>query len=542
MTPPRTHEENRSKVCVLCLKKSNLRQISEKTVLLVKNRFLPDIDVRSGYYPKQICCRCSFAINENQNVEVHKYKNFQRVSTRSGMLCKCDVCVAARVTLTQFGGYQINNSKKRGRPSVSENSKKVRTAKLCTICYSELSKGKRHSCTRVERQQNLLQMVTGDRPRSGDSVVAAYLKENRDSDGSIALANIRGRPSHWVTGSAVSRSTKVLSMDDMFLIKNICDLSTRKTLRLSSALRGMDIEVPSNLPQQITNANQMLKEFFSITRISFDLEKEKKNPQACASTKPAVYCNDVKALIQFILTVRSLSLADVFFKIGADGGGGSFKITLSIVEKNQRNEKGGKDTGVKKLLLLAVVPGITEKYTNIAKVWSTLLKLNELEAVVAGDLKIVNLLLGLMGHSSSHPCPYCCTSKSKLSQECMIPRTLGLIRTNYGKWEDDGADDKRAKNFYNCVQYPLLCGSPDQTTVMLCPPPVLHIVLGIINAVYKAVETADPATAEQWVKVSSCQRHSKYGFTGRHCHKLLDKRTMLEFDGPLGMFRSVRMY
>lgn len=95
---------------------------------------------------------------------------------------------------------------------------------------------------------------------------------------------------------------------------------------------------------------------------------------------------------------------------------------------------------MKMLLLLAVAPGVPEKYANVAKIWNTLLHLNNFKCFVAGDLKIVNLLSGIMGHSSTFPCPHCTAPKS-LSNTAAQPRTLGHIRDMSMKWKSLGSEN-----------------------------------------------------------------------------------------------------
>ena len=72
--------------------------------------------------------------------------------------------------------------------------------------------------------------------------------------------------------------------------------------------------------------------------------------------------------------------------------------------------KSMKSTSVNKLLILAITPGVPENYDNIFKVLE-LLKLEDLPETskvrYAADLKMINLLLGLMSHSSAHPCSWC---------------------------------------------------------------------------------------------------------------------------------------
>ena len=110
-------------------------------------------------------------------------------------------------------------------------------------------------------------------------------------------------------------------------------------------------------------------------------------------------------------------------KIGIDGGGGSFKVTMNITEKKQPTEADDlksppkkrtakhikqryKDSGVKKLFIIGIVEDILETYDNV-KAILTLLGLEKIDFVIATDLKLANILLGLSTHSSRFRCPYC---------------------------------------------------------------------------------------------------------------------------------------
>ena len=45
---------------------------------------------------------------------------------------------------------------------------------------------------------------------------------------------------------------------------------------------------------------------------------------------PIVYCNHIEELVAMVLHHRSHETNDVDIKLGADGGQGFFKVTLSI--------------------------------------------------------------------------------------------------------------------------------------------------------------------------------------------------------------------
>lgn len=86
---------------------------------------------------------------------------------------------------------------------------------------------------------------------------------------------------------------------------------------------------------------------------------------------------------------------------------------------------------------------------------------------------------------------------------------------------------KLAKNYYNCSNVPLLCGDDDKQILDICPPPALHIFLGLMNKIYEAVAEKHPEVAEAWTSAAHVAKHTKYGFAGRHCRQLLSKRAAI---------------
>jgi len=110
-------------------------------------------------------------------------------------------------------------------------------------------------------------------------------------------------------------------------------------------------------------------------------------------------------------------MGDWIARIGIDSGGGSLKITLNIVSnkapdpatpQKKRQKHVDKDSGEKKLFILALVPNISEDYNNMEKLL-TYLDLSSIASRIsyAMDLKMVNILVGIQAHGSTFPCCFC---------------------------------------------------------------------------------------------------------------------------------------
>ena len=126
-----------------------------------------------------------------------------------------------------------------------------------------------------------------------------------------------------------------------------------------------------------------------------------------------VICNDLPGLVDLVLKKRSLEdCKSLLIKTGIDGAGNFLKFCMSIFDINSllsKNESGlskkYKDSGVKKTFFIATVPDEPENYVNFKKLWINLglQKLN-CKLTIATDFKLCNILLGMMSHTSSHPC------------------------------------------------------------------------------------------------------------------------------------------
>lgn len=115
-----------------------------------------------------------------------------------------------------------------------------------------------------------------------------------------------------------------------------------------------------------------------------------KGKSRSSTLRPIVVCRSVLGLINYVKSRRNLD--NVRYKIGIDGGQGSLKITLNIEECNadQRKNSKLKDSGVRRTFVIALAPNVQENYENIHEIWINHLQLNQLNAIVAGKLKLNN--------------------------------------------------------------------------------------------------------------------------------------------------------
>ena len=137
---------------------------------------------------------------------------------------------------------------------------------------------------------------------------------------------------------------------------------------------------------------------------------------------------------EFVKEKRKIEkTAKVTQKINIDGGGDHFKISANLIAEKVKSSapikansqskrakklkdskeksvprKRYKDTSVKATYLLAIVENIPETRENV-KIILDRLNLGEIEVgdCIAADYKLINILVGIQGHTSSCPCAFC---------------------------------------------------------------------------------------------------------------------------------------
>ena len=92
-----------------------------------------------------------------------------------------------------------------------------------------------------------------------------------------------------------------------------------------------------------------------------------------------------------------------------------------------------------------------------------------------------------MSCASLHPCYVCF---GEYDGEKWTPgdlRTFSSIEESFQSWVDSGEVRSKAKSFGNCVARPLL-GESDSKLLLTCPPPALHLKLGLNHVLKKLDE------------------------------------------------------
>lgn len=557
----RTHEECRRAVCVICMDKSKtMRIVSRNVEEIVQKHFVPNINRNDVNFPLAICGTCRLAIidiqktnNVNRNIKLFDYNNIKkvRVQTRNIDCCDCTICKIARSKATNIS--KLGSSKvPRGRPRTL-----MRRAKLiiCSKCLNTIKRGYRHSCKNKERVGNL-KRLSGS-PKTIEKLTSSIILEKTrgfDNKENISLSRQSGghpiKLSLKSTSLFSSPNNPTISADFVSNLKTELNMSTNQSLKLASQLRnslGPSLVQPlSQVKSLMLEKTHMFDQYFKCEMVNFTC-RSKKN--STISPEYLVYCQDVPNFIAAIVNNRKYS-ADVklLLKIGLDSGGQFLKVCMNIHDVDIINRvSNSKDTSVKKLFILAIAPDVQENYSNMLLILDKLNLQNPdvlpYPVSFSNDLKMNNIILGIMSHSSKHPCCWCDVSKSDLiSNGC--PRSFESIRNNYNDYCRDGKDVKRAKNFQNCINDPIFKLPMDVNVLDFFPPPELHLLLGITNLLYQTLENELPDLANDWRINCNLQKQQFHGghFNGNACRKLLKHINFLEENLPLNKMNYFKVF
>lgn len=458
-----SHEENRLRMCTLCGKKhtgskNRMFEISSVLNKLIVS-FVNNYDINDERLPKAICGTCKVRLytaakNKRNGLEfsitLPDYSHFKKCYiTRSsgGKICNCSLCHSVR----DVDHYNFNSTKKQN---------KCKKKYLCPECLStnKVSVGG-HKCYKSKLVQNLTNISSNLNPKAKEQLTCNLVKEisetstseNSNSEKVLSLSQSRGKRMKIAINPSSSCQENIITADKVNKIAINCGLSTNKTVELTkcmrSALNNRKLFEP-NLKEKLRSINHELDSFYDVKKCSF---VRSQSSTTKVEEQPVVFCNNLDKLIEIVTNKRnSEENKNTMLKFTIDGGGGFLKICLSIqvastefeseVIKHSRKRlrdgiesKKFSDSGINKILLIALASNTEENYENVSILWN-LLNIKKFEGYISTDIKLANILCGLMSSASCYPCTWCVAEKKSLYQ-CGELRKIGDILNNYEKWK-----------------------------------------------------------------------------------------------------------
>ena len=549
-TKPRTHEENRSVLCGICFRKQGeLRSISENQLLQIHSLIDSSYNISDIRFQKVLCRMCALALTAHTNNPdkpgrklMHpKYSNLASPSFHSTRQseskdCPCTVCDIARNNLTpgSFPGKlpqeKFWNILFPGVPYPAPELKfkpKSSVEPRCAQCHAVVGKGRTHKCTKVNMQDNLHKLVKQKSLKSKEKIGGKVLKNIFQEK----VVSTRGGTVSLSTGGnklPVTLSLKLnkprFSHENLRRLQVIKGDSDRGIKKFALAVRHLfgRKSVEPGLAESLTTRNKALSEFFEIK--SFEMKKKppKKKKDDCGCDckcdqnhaedeeeqdedgyltyhVPGVVASSLDSFVREVVDVRQLHHDQVQVLCGLDNGQGFNKIAFLVIQKDKEEVESSrtkrseelfrdkfKDSGVKKLLLAAVIPACPENHHN-QKVMLDALGMDGLEWGTTVDLKMALCLVGKSSGQLTFGCPFCDMAKPYEDTDYNLLTLGDLVQLHEG-YVAAGSNKKKQADFQNCVNPNLLAGDPDTPVITMLYPPELHLIIGIVDKHLKGLE------------------------------------------------------
>ena len=255
-----------------------------------------------------------------------------------------------------------------------------------------------------------------------------------------------------------------------------------------------------------------------------------------------VFTEELEILLDFILQERDIEEDKVeFVNVELDSGQ---KRMLVVLQIGDGISNGVKDTSTKRAIILAFVDDIPENYRNLSIILDKLkVQTIKYHHKFVADLKLGNIVLGVMECGSRHGCPHCKGKRNTCGEwEKGEPRDLEDLTSDHTMWAENSGKKNELKEFFNVQHVPLLQTPTAKllendfsktSTLSLLPIPGLHVIkLGPVNALWKGLakncltKDIDLTAFERIIGVTKTDRQ-KAQFQGPECNLILSKLDLL---------------
>jgi len=468
------HEMSRAKVCSLCgCRSSQIRKVTPSICLLVKEHVNGNYDISDPHYPTGICNTCRVVLSKYAKgdrsrplPEMPSYENITLLKDlryKDDETCNCFICITARSTAISKGPVGGRGKKRSISPTIKTGLVAAQRAvsvpkirkeptghdckvRICSKCHAQIGRGIKHQCKIANTASNILNSIESMPDKVAQQVASGILKKKADSIAgntrNVSLQLSTKGVSARVVLNPISKEPTVISHESLHDLQiGIGNQSSTRMRKVSNWVRTHVGR--SSIPPGYDKARTAKSNILSC---AFNVKKDQEfdgNGDAGKVTRPVVYA-DCKSIINRICAERDYAGTPNVI-IMADGGGKFFKVCATILPqhydwtldkqlvadaaqslvssmKKKRSTyaeggslKKGKLTGVKRVILLAVVPDIKETHSNISVIFE-LIGLNNIAFKIVSDFKLQLLVLGLQTATATHPCGYCFISQSELKK------------------------------------------------------------------------------------------------------------------------------
>ena len=382
-----SHRDCLNSLCFCCLSKKNeVRPIKESESDFICAGPYPDFQTNSDYLPSRLCTTCRLKIKKFMSVERNvpveftscaspdKYDsivNELKLLPYESLDCSCSVCKIIRsgypswvnnfckvdassipsdsTTIDDSNNptnlseepsagksepvgtsepvstsEPVGTSEPTGSSEPAGTSRSDSVVQVCLKCWTIVGVGISHTCNRITRLKNLNAHLS---PSTQQQMAAQTIKAANSKQ--VYLKTL-GQPL-FVSLEAVQN---VQTGHDFFLgiQTDNPSISNKTLINIAARYRrfhgGNSVE--PHFVSALIESGDICKDFFDWKQFVFE---EKVDEETVEVNKPVVFCNDVASFVDFVKVMRDIKDKDYVTKIGLDGGGGSIKVTLALVER-----------------------------------------------------------------------------------------------------------------------------------------------------------------------------------------------------------------
>ena len=455
--------------------------------------------------------------------------------------------------------------------------------KKCSHCHSEVGPGKIHDCTRTVRQENLVDLIRSQSEKTQQQVTSQILdaiceEKGVSKQGGTTMLATKGLPKLVTIGQDRSKKPNPkYTIEDLSKLQISRNFSDHDTKAVASFIRtkGGRQAVEANLSQGLVERNHKLDSMFYMKEMTMKQKpkKKKKKKQTCSCDsdsdceemeddlemvdgmrdiiRPGIFVKDLDEFTAFLVNERSLDPYSHIVQFGFDDGQGMLKVMEIVknsdpVEEMDRKRskyidgvcpRTSKLSSVKKMFVVGLVPQVQELYPNVRLMMEEL-KLDGIEYGLCADIKIYLCIIGKQTASCLNPCPYC-EGKAPWDKQ-FKDLTIGSLNEWHQKYVENGSNKKRAKNYQNVVNPPLLTGKESTKTIEVLNISELHCMTGVVGKLVSEMERCafeEKEIGEKFINdflkrqdISKCVYQGSNSFEGNQARKLLQRVDQLERD------------
>ena len=316
------------------------------------------------------------------------------------------------------------------------------------------------------------------------------------------------------------------------------EVSDRKMMKILRKMREIfgKKAVTSNIREAIIARKKKVLKYFKVENTTF------KDKDGNDINRQFVFTEDLELLLDFVISERDYEEDNVDVKVSMDGGQGRMLVVLHL--GNGDEAKATKDTSTKRAIILAYVDNIPETHFNLSKILNNLkVHMVKYHHTIVGDLKLYNIILGLMECGSRHGC-YICKGKKGPDGIWVAGeyRSIENILSDHTLWQSESGLKKDMKNYFNAIREPIVKASnakllendhSETKTLLLTPIPPLHVIrLGPVNKIWKGLSQKTSMDDIESLLGLVRKDMQKKEFQGPQCVKILNNLDLLRLYLP----------